>query len=96
MQASRQAEKQECGLCNIIEQLFLFVKGQFLKNAGAQRIAVSAKNVVSYLLGDNIGSTSITMNTSGVETREIRYKIFFHNSHEENVLGFAKTAQPNL
>jgi hypothetical protein len=36
------------------------------------------------------------MNTSGVETGEIRYKACFHSSQEENVLGFAKTAQPNL
>jgi hypothetical protein len=47
-----QLEKQECGLCNIIEQLFLFVKEQFLKNAGAQRVAVRTNNMVSYLLGD--------------------------------------------
>ena len=42
-----------------------------------------------------MGSASITMNTSSVETGEIRYKACFHSSHEENVLGFAKIAQPN-
>jgi RHS repeat-associated protein len=37
---------------------------------------VRANNVVSYLLGDHLGSTSITMNTSGVKTGELRYKAF--------------------
>jgi RHS repeat-associated protein len=41
-----------------------------------QRIAVRANNVVSYLLGDHLGSTSITMNTSGQKTGELRYKAF--------------------
>jgi YD repeat-containing protein len=33
--------------------------------AGAQRIAVRANNMVSYLLGDHLGSTIITMRTDG-------------------------------
>jgi hypothetical protein len=37
---------------------------------------MSRDDVVSYLLGDHLGSTSITMNTSGVETAELRYKAF--------------------
>jgi hypothetical protein len=33
--------------------------------AGSQRIAVRANNVVSYLLGDHLGSTSIAMSADG-------------------------------
>jgi RHS repeat-associated protein len=42
--------------------------------AGAQRVAMRKGSTLSYLLGDHLGSTSITTNTSGTLVSEMRYK----------------------
>ncbi len=42
--------------------------------AGAQRVAMRKGSTLSYLLGDHLGSTSITTNTSGALVSEMRYK----------------------
>jgi RHS repeat-associated protein len=42
--------------------------------AGAQRIAMAEGSTVSYLLGDHLGSTSLTINSSGLRVAELRYK----------------------
>jgi RHS repeat-associated protein len=44
--------------------------------AAGQRVAMrtgTTNSVLNYLLGDHLGSTSLTVNTSGVETAELRY-----------------------
>jgi len=41
--------------------------------AGAQAVAIRSGGALSYLLADHIGSTSITTNTSGAKTAEMRY-----------------------
>jgi len=42
--------------------------------AGAQRIAMRTNGTLSYLLGDHLGSTSLTTNASGQIVSELRYK----------------------
>jgi hypothetical protein len=42
--------------------------------AGEQRIAMAEGSTVSYLLGDHLGSTSLTLNSSGTRVAELRYK----------------------
>ena len=42
--------------------------------AGGTRIAMREGSTLSWLLGDHLGSTSITANTSGVPTGEVRYR----------------------
>jgi hypothetical protein len=42
--------------------------------AGGTRVAVRVGTTLSYLLGDHLGSTSITVNTSGTKIAELRYK----------------------
>ena len=42
--------------------------------AGTTRVAVRVGSTISYLLTDHLGSTSNTINTSGTETGELRYK----------------------
>ena len=42
--------------------------------AGAQRIAMRTNGILNYLLGDHLGSTSLTTNTSGQVVSELRYK----------------------
>jgi RHS repeat-associated protein len=41
--------------------------------AGASRIAMSVNGTVSYLLSDQLGSTSITTNATGTKIAELRY-----------------------
>ena len=38
-----------------------------------QRIALRQNNTLSFLLSDHLGSTSLTLNSSGTETGELRY-----------------------
>ena len=42
--------------------------------AGTTRVAVRVGSTISYLLTDHLGSTTNTINTSGTETGELRYK----------------------
>jgi hypothetical protein len=44
--------------------------------AGGQRVAMRKGNpgTVSFLLGDHLGSTSLTVNSSGARVAELRYK----------------------
>jgi RHS repeat-associated protein len=42
--------------------------------ADAQRIAMAEGSTASYLLGDHLGSTSLTLNSSGTRVAELRYK----------------------
>ncbi len=42
--------------------------------AGAARIAMSVNGTVSYLLSDQLGSTSITADGSGNKVSEMRYR----------------------
>ncbi len=42
--------------------------------AGAQRIAMRTNSIVNYLLGDHLGSTSLTTNATGQIVSEVRYK----------------------
>jgi hypothetical protein len=42
--------------------------------AGSQRVAMRTGSTLYYLLGDHLGSTSITTNTSGALVAELRYK----------------------
>jgi RHS repeat-associated protein len=42
--------------------------------AGAQRIAMRAGGTVNYLLGDHLGSTSLTTSATGTVISELRYK----------------------
>jgi hypothetical protein len=42
--------------------------------AGAQRIAMRTGSTLNYLLGDHLGSTSITADSAGLKVAEIRYK----------------------
>jgi RHS repeat-associated protein len=44
--------------------------------AGGQRVAMRDSGVLTYFLGDHLGSTSITTNASGAFTSELRYKAF--------------------
>ena len=42
--------------------------------AGAQRIAMRTNGTLNYLLGDHLGSTSLTTDATGVVISELRYK----------------------
>jgi hypothetical protein len=42
--------------------------------AGAQRIAMRTNSTLNYLLGDHLGSTSLTTSSTGTVISEIRYK----------------------
>ena len=42
--------------------------------AGGQRIAMRTGSALTYLLGDHLGSTSITTDSAGVKISELRYK----------------------
>jgi YD repeat-containing protein len=42
--------------------------------AGAQRIAVRTNTALSYLLGDHLGSTSLTVSPIGVKVADMQYK----------------------
>jgi RHS repeat-associated protein len=42
--------------------------------AGSQRIAMRTNGTLNYLLGDHLGSTSLTTNASGQVVSELRYK----------------------
>jgi RHS repeat-associated protein len=51
--------------------------GQLWKSyyfAGAQRIAVRTNGTISYLLGDHLGSTSLTVSPTGVKVADMQYK----------------------
>jgi len=57
--------------------------------AGAQRVAIRvqgdpdpADNGVFFLLGDHLGSTSVTANASGAKVAELRYKAFGETRYE--------------
>jgi hypothetical protein len=40
---------------------------------GAQRVAMRQAGAVYWLLGDHLRSTSLTLNSSGTKTGELRY-----------------------
>jgi RHS repeat-associated protein len=42
--------------------------------AGAQRIAMRTNSTLNYLLGDHLGSTSLTTDANGQVISELRYK----------------------
>jgi len=44
--------------------------------AGATRVAMRQSSTVYYLLGDHLGSTAVTVNSSGGWNGEVRYKAF--------------------
>ena len=44
--------------------------------AGSQRIAMRKDGVLSYILGDHLGSTSVTTDNTGAKVSEMRYKPF--------------------
>src|SRR5262249_19517095 len=43
---------------------------------GSQRVALRASGVMTYLLGDHLGSTAITTDATGAMTSELRYRAF--------------------
>jgi len=55
--------------------------------AGASRIAVRTNGTLSYLLGDHLGSSSVTANASGVKTASALYKAFGETRFSSGNLG---------
>ena len=55
--------------------------------AGASRIAVRTNGTLSYLLGDHLGSSSVTTNASGVKTASALYKAFGETRFSSGALG---------
>jgi RHS repeat-associated protein len=55
--------------------------------AGATRLAVRTNGTLSYLLGDHLGSSSVTANASGVKTASALYKAFGETRYTLGVLG---------
>ena len=49
--------------------------------AGSTRVAVMSGTTLSYLLGDHLGSTAYTINTSAIKTGELRYKAWGENRY---------------
>jgi hypothetical protein len=50
--------------------------------AGGQRLAVrTGSSTLNYLLGDHLGSTSITADSAGLKVAEIRYKAWGENRY---------------
>ncbi len=49
--------------------------------AGSQRVAVRTGSTLKYLLGDHLGSTTITVSTAGVRNAELRYKAWGENRY---------------
>jgi len=42
--------------------------------AGSQRIAMRTNGTLNFLLGDHLGSTSLTTDATGIVISELRYK----------------------
>ena len=55
--------------------------------AGATRIAVRTDGTLSYLLGDHLGSSSVTTNASGAKTASALYKAFGETRYTFGNLG---------
>jgi len=55
--------------------------------AGATRLAVRTNGTLSYLLGDHLGSSSVTTNASGVKTASALYKAFGETRFSSGALG---------
>jgi len=55
--------------------------------AGGQRIAMRKNGTLSYLLGDHLGSSSVTTNASGVKTASALYKAFGETRYSSGNLG---------
>ena len=55
--------------------------------AGTTRIAVRTGGTLSYLLGDHLGSSSVTTNASGVKTASALYKAFGETRYSSGALG---------
>ena len=55
--------------------------------AGATRLAVRTNGTLSYLLGDHLGSSSVTTNASGVKTASALYKAFGETRYSSGALG---------
>jgi len=55
--------------------------------AGATRLAVRTGGTLSYLLGDHLGSSSVTTNASGVKTASALYKAFGETRFSSGALG---------
>jgi RHS repeat-associated protein len=55
--------------------------------AGATRLAVRTGGTLSYLLGDHLGSSSVTTNASGVKTASALYKAFGETRYSSGALG---------
>ncbi len=51
--------------------------------AGATRLAVRTNGTLSYLLGDHLGSSSVTVNASGVKTASALYRAFGETRYRE-------------
>jgi RHS repeat-associated protein len=47
--------------------------------AGTQRVAMKKGSTVYFLLGDHLGSTTLTTNSSGTKVGELRYKAWGEN-----------------
>ena len=55
--------------------------------AGATRLAVRTNGTLSYLLGDHLGSSSVTTNANGVKTASALYKAFGETRYSSGALG---------
>jgi len=55
--------------------------------AGATCLAVRTGGTLSYLLGDHLGSSSVTTNASGVKTASALYKAFGETRYSSGALG---------
>jgi len=55
--------------------------------AGATRLAVRTNGTLSYLLGDHLGSSSVTTNANGVKTASVLYKAFGETRYSSGNLG---------
>ena len=53
--------------------------------AGSQRIAMRTNGTLNYLLGDHLGSTSLTTNASGQVVSEMRYKAWGETRYASGV-----------
>jgi len=55
--------------------------------AGATRLAVRTNGTLSFLLGDHLGSSSVTTNASGVKTASALYKAWGETRYSSGALG---------
>ena len=64
--------------------------------AGAQRVAMRAGSTLTYLLGDHLGSTSLSVNTNGALVSELRYKPWGETRYTSGTMpmNYQFTSQP--